>query len=137
MVGNRPIYNPGMTELAVAGPVGHGIRVEPEAAFSPADSDADVRRYVFKYTIRIINDGNASARLLSRHWIVIDANGRREEIDGPGVVGEHPHLKPGESFEYQSFCPLGTPWGTMEGSYRMRRDNGDTFEATIPRFYLK
>jgi ApaG protein len=115
----------------------HGIRVGATASFSAEDSDISARNHVFKYTIIIKNDGEAPAKLVSRHWIIIDGNGRREEVNGPGVVGETPRLEPGESFRYQSFCPLKTAWGTMEGSYTMKRDDGETFDVNIQRFYLR
>jgi ApaG protein len=85
----------------------------------------------------ISNEGDQPARLLRRHWLIIDADGHREEVRGPGVVGETPRLEPGKAFKYQSFCPLKTRWGTMEGSYTMQRDDGSTFEASIARFYLR
>ena len=114
-----------------------GIRVGATGYFLPDESDADEQRYVFGYTIVIANSGDAPAKLLSRHWTIIDAHGRREEVKGPGVVGHTPHLKPGEAFKYQSFCPLRTPWGTMEGTYQMERDDGTKFDAVIGRFYLR
>ncbi len=76
-------------------------------------------------------------QLVSRHWIIIDAYGRREDVSGPGVVGQTPRLEPGKAFKYQSFCPLRTVWGTMEGEYQMRYDDGETFDVQIARFYLK
>ena len=114
-----------------------GIRVGATAYFLPEESDADQRRFVFGYTIVIANQGDAPAQLLSRHWVIIDAHGRREDVEGEGVVGHQPRLAPGEAFKYQSFCPLRTPWGTMEGTYRMRRDDGREFDAAIGRFYLR
>jgi ApaG protein len=114
-----------------------GIRVGATAYYLPEESDPDERKYVFGYTIVIANQGDTPAKLLSRHWIIIDALGRREDVEGPGVVGQTPHLKPGEAFKYQSFCPLRTDWGTMEGTYLMQRDSGETFEARIDRFYLR
>jgi ApaG protein len=84
----------------------------------------------------IANTGDQPVQLLSRHWIIIDSAGRRDDVRGPGVVGQTPHLKPGEAFKYASFARLKTPWGTMEGEYRMRRDDGGEFEARIERFYL-
>ncbi len=114
-----------------------GIRVGAAAFFLPEQSDPTDRRYVFGYNILISNVGDAPAQLLSRHWVIIDGVGRREEVQGPGVVGETPRLEPGQAFKYQSFCPLKTPWGTMEGSYQMRRDSGETFDAKIERFYLR
>ena len=95
------------------------------------------KNHVFRYTIIIANEGDVPAQLVSRHWIIIDANGHREEVKGPGVVGETPRLEPGKSFKYQSFCQLKTSWGTMEGTYQMKRDDGDTFDVNIQRFYLR
>ncbi len=114
-----------------------GIRVGATAYYLPDESDPEDRKYVFGYTIVIANEGPEVAQLISRHWIIIDGVGRREEVEGPGVVGQTPRLEPGHAFKYESFCPLKTPWGTMEGVYRMRRENGETFDAHIGRFYLK
>jgi ApaG protein len=91
---------------------------------------------VFAYKIVLVNEGDAPARLLSRHWVILDADGHREDVEGPGVVGETPRLDPGERFEYMSGCPLPTPWGTMEGSYLFERDDGQTFRVKIGRFFL-
>lgn len=113
-----------------------GIRVGATAYYLPEHSDPDEDRYTFGYTIVIANNGDSAAQLLSRHWIIIDGAGHREEVRGPGVVGQTPRLEPGQAFKYQSFCPLSTPWGTMEGTYEMRRDDGTLFEARIGRFYL-
>jgi ApaG protein len=115
----------------------HGIRVTATAVYLPAESDPGMPRHVFRYDIVIANDGDTPAQLVSRHWIIIDANGRREEVEGPGVVGATPRLQPGEKFEYQSFCPLKTKWGTMEGAYHMQRDDGQKFDVAINRFYLR
>jgi ApaG protein len=112
------------------------IRVGASAFFLPEHSDAQVDRYVFGYTIVIANNGDRPVQLLSRHWTIIDATGHREEVRGPGVVGQKPRLEPGQAFKYQSFCPLNTPWGTMEGTYQMRADDGETFDIQIGRFYL-
>ena len=117
--------------------VTQGVRVGASAFYLPQESDPDEDRYAFGYTIVISNEGNRPAKLLSRHWVIIDANGHREEVNGPGVVGETPRLEPGQAFKYQSFCPLRTPWGTMEGTYQMKRDDGSTFDASIGRFYLR
>lgn len=114
-----------------------GIRVGATAYYMPEESDPAERKYVFGYTVVIANDSNAPAELLSREWIIIDADGHRQDVNGPGVVGKTPRLEPGQVFKYQSFCPLKTPWGTMEGQYQMRRDDGEIFQARIDRFYLK
>ncbi|HEV7301969.1 MAG TPA: Co2+/Mg2+ efflux protein ApaG [Tepidisphaeraceae bacterium] len=114
-----------------------GIRVGATAYFLPERSEPDERRFVFGYTIVIANVGERAAQLVSRRWIIIDAAGRREQVEGPGVVGQTPKLAPGEAFKYQSFCPLKTDWGTMEGAYQMVRDDGEAFEAKIDRFFLR
>jgi ApaG protein len=93
-------------------------------------------RWFFSYHIRISNHGSVPVQLLNRHWVITDAHGRVEEVRGPGVIGEQPHLAPGETFEYTSFCPLPTPFGTMEGSYEMITEDGEKFSAKIGRFGL-
>jgi ApaG protein len=97
----------------------------------PADD-----RYVFAYTIRIHNVGQVPARLVSRHWLITDANGKVQEVRGEGVVGEQPWLRPGEHFEYTSGAVLETPLGTMHGSYQMLADDGTQFDAMIDPFTL-
>lgn len=113
-----------------------GIRIEAEAFYVEEQSDPEARQYRFAYTISIRNEGDEPAQLRSRHWIIVDADNNREDVRGPGVVGKQPLLKPGESFEYTSGCPLPTGWGTMEGSYSMTRPDGRSFEARIGRFFL-
>ena len=113
-----------------------GIRIGAAAFYLPAESDPLQHKYLFGYRILIVNEGDQPAQLLSRHWIIIDALGRREDVEGPGVVGQTPRLEPGQGFKYNSFCPLRTEWGTMEGTFAMRRDNGELFDATVARFYL-
>jgi ApaG protein len=114
-----------------------GVRVGATAYFLPDQSEPTDRKYLFGYTIVIANEGDFPVQLLRRHWIIIDGVGRREEVEGPGVVGQTPRLEPGEAFKYQSFCPLKTPWGTMEGTYQMGRDDGSTFDASVGRFFLR
>ena len=114
-----------------------GIRIGATAYYLPEESDPDDRKFLFGYTIVIVNRGDSPAKLISRRWTIIDALGRREEVEGPGVVGQTPRLEPGQAFKYQSFCPLKTQWGTMEGSYRFQRDDGTEFDASIGRFYLR
>lgn len=116
--------------------VTEGIRVQAEAAYLPDQSHPAANKYVFAYSISIANEGTKRARLLSRHWVIINGNGDREDVEGPGVVGKYPNLGTGDVFEYTSFCPLDTEWGTMEGTYRMQRDDGTTFDVNIGRFYL-
>lgn len=125
-----------MSTPAMSEAVTEGIRVGASAFYIPEESSPEERRYVFGYNIVIVNQGKAPAQLLTRHWQIIDAIGRAHEVDGPGVVGQTPRLEPGQAFKYQSFCPLKTPWGTMEGAYQMQRDDGEQFEVRIARFYL-
>ena len=113
-----------------------GVRVAVKASFVPERSQPIQDRWFFSYRIRISNTGPVPVQLLNRHWVITDANGQVEEVRGPGVIGEQPHLAPGESFEYTSFCPLSTPFGTMEGSYEMVTGNGDRFLAEIGQFTL-
>jgi len=99
-------------------------------------SDPDRRRYVFAYTITITNTGEAPAQLISRHWIITDADGKVQEVRGLGVVGHQPFLQPGEHFQYTSGCALETPVGAMHGTYQMVTEAGDPFTAEIPTFTL-
>ena len=114
----------------------HAIAIEVATRFLPEESAPDDGRYVFAYTIRIHNHGPVPAQLISRHWIITDANGKVQEVRGDGVVGEQPRLAPGESFEYTSGAVLETGLGTMRGSYRMRTDDGTAFDAPIDPFTL-
>jgi ApaG protein len=113
-----------------------GFRVQVWPHYLPGQSDPDQRRWVFGYRIRITNTGPSGARLMRRRWLIVDAHGRESEVAGDGVVGRQPDIAAGAGFEYTSFCPLNTPWGTMEGVYAMRRDDGSEFEIAIKRFYL-
>jgi len=113
----------------------HGIRVRVEASFVPERSRPADGHWFFAYTITIANEGDEPAQLLSRHWVITDAEGRVEEVRGPGVVGQQPRLAPGQSFEYTSFCPLRTPFGTMHGTYQMIAARGP-FEVEIAPFSL-
>lgn len=122
-----------------------GIRVYAAAEFLPqevlpqeflAASEDQSQSYVFRYKITMSNVGERGARLLSRHWLIVDADGRREEVRGRGVVGEFPDLPAGDSYSYVSYCPLKTSWGTMEGSYTFEREDGSRFDVAIGRFFL-
>jgi ApaG protein len=113
-----------------------GIEIEVESTYLQERSDPLSGRWFFAYRIRITNLGDEVTQLISRHWIITDANGGVEEVKGPGVVGQQPVLEPGESFEYTSFCPLSTPFGTMRGSYHMSSEGGEDFEAEIAPFTL-
>lgn len=112
------------------------ITVSPRASYLPEQSDADADRYAFSYTITITNTGEVAAQLLSRHWIITDANNLVQEVKGQGVIGAQPKLKPGESFEYSSGSVLTTPVGTMRGAYQMVAEDGTRFDAAIPEFTL-
>jgi ApaG protein len=112
------------------------ISVSPRAFYIAEQSNADAGRYAFAYTITITNTGAMPAQLISRHWIITDANNLVQEVKGQGVVGAQPKLKPGESFEYTSGSMLATPVGTMRGSYQMVADDGTRFDAPIPEFTL-
>jgi len=124
------VCNTGMSRKA------HDISVKTRTAYIPDQSNPDGDRYVFAYTITISNTGEVPARLVSRHWIITDANSKVQEVKGMGVVGEQPHLKPGESFEYTSGSAIATPVGTMRGTYQMVADDGTRFDAEIPEFTL-
>jgi len=113
-----------------------GVRVEVSSHFVREKSDPVSGRWFFAYDIRISNTGDDVVQLISRHWIITDANGKVEEVRGPGVVGNQPVLAPGESFDYTSFCPLTTPFGTMEGTYQMVSEGGESFDAEIAQFAL-
>lgn len=117
--------------------VTNGVRVEVSSRYSPRHSVPSQGQWFFLYTIRITNEGDEAVQLRSRHWVITDATGDVEELRGPGVVGEQPVLDPGESFEYTSGCPLGTPMGTMEGSYQMVSNAGHEFDAQIGLFSLR
>ncbi len=112
------------------------IIVKVATAFVEEQSDAAQNRFVFAYTMTIHNAGSVPAKLLTRHWIITDANGRVQEVRGEGVVGEQPHLRPGEGFQYTSGTMLETPVGTMRGSYQMLADDGVEFDAEIGTFTL-
>jgi ApaG protein len=112
------------------------IVVEPVVRYLADQSDETAERYVFAYTITIRNAGSEAAKLINRHWIITDARNQVQEVRGAGVVGEQPHLAPGESFQYTSGAAIATPVGTMRGSYQMIADDGTHFDAPIPEFTL-
>jgi len=112
------------------------IEVAVKTHYIDAQSAPEQSRYVFAYTVTIRNTGRLAAKLLTRHWIINDANGNVQEVHGEGVVGEQPYLRPGESFEYTSGTVIETPVGSMEGSYQMLTDDGVPFDADIPAFTL-
>ena len=112
------------------------IKISAEVSYVEEHSDPSKNRYVFAYTITISNEGQSSTTLISRHWVITDANDNVEEVKGDGVVGEQPTIKPSEGFQYTSGAIIQTSVGTMEGSYTMMTDTGETFEAKIPQFVL-
>lgn len=117
-------------------PEPYRIAIQVETEFVSGQSAPEQRRFAFAYTITIQNTGEVAVQLLSRHWMITDGNGNLREVAGDGVVGEQPHLAPGEGFRYSSGAMLETPVGTMEGKYRMRADDGAEFDAPIPAFTL-
>jgi ApaG protein len=125
-----------MTTSETSMAITEGIRVSVKSAYVPEQSVPRAHRYVFAYTVRIANEGTEPAQLRTRHWIITDANGKVEEVRGPGVVGRQPMLKPGEQFEYTSGCVLQTSRGEMRGTYQMYRTDGSMFDATIAPFSL-
>jgi ApaG protein len=112
------------------------VRVTVEPHYLEERSEPAERRFFWAYTIEIANSGPAPVQILARHWIITDANGRREEVRGMGVVGEQPLIAPGSSFTYTSGCPLTTPSGTMVGTYQAIDDDGEIFTVAIPAFSL-
>ena len=114
----------------------YSIRVDVTTRYLDDQSDMADNRYVFAYTIKISNVGTVPAQLISRHWLITDADGEVQEVRGLGVVGHQPLLKPGENFEYTSGCALATPVGTMKGSYQMTAEDGVQFDAPIAEFVL-
>jgi ApaG protein len=116
--------------------INYEIRIQVATQYVDDQSEPDIDRYVFAYTITIQNLSDVPAQLLSRHWVITDANGKVQEVTGDGVVGEQPKLKPGETYRYSSGTVLETPVGAMQGSYRMHTEDGIDFEAPIPPFTL-
>jgi ApaG protein len=116
--------------------VSHQIKVTVLPKFLEEQSEPDEGRYFWSYTIEIANVGDRIVQLTHRHWRITDANGRSQEVRGPGVVGEQPRLKPGDAFSYTSGCPLPTPSGIMVGAYTMVDESGEAFDVAIPAFSL-
>ena len=114
-----------------------GVRVVVQSKYAPEPSRARrSNEWFFLYTVKISNEGAQPVQLVTRHWVITDGTGHVEEVRGPGVVGKQPTLKPGESFEYTSGCPLPTSFGVMEGTYQMVSESGDLFDAKIAPFTL-
>lgn len=114
----------------------HYIRVDVQVGYLDEQSEPEQHRFVFAYTVTIRNLGTVPAKLLTRHWVITDANGKAQEVRGDGVVGEQPYLRPGEGFQYTSGTMIETPVGFMQGSYQMVADDGAKFDAPIPPFTL-
>lgn len=112
----------------------NSITVDVESTYVEAQSEPDLERFVFAYTVTLTNDGNAPARLVSRHWVITDANDEVREVKDIGVVGKTPRIIPGKSFTYRSHAVLETPFGLLQGSYQMLTDDGQEFIAAIPDF---
>ena len=118
------------------GTLTRGVRVLVAPRYVAEQSEPGRSHYLFAYQVTIQNEGDDTVQLVSRHWIITNGEGKTEEVRGPGVVGVQPRLEPGEQFQYTSGCPLGTPVGTMHGSYQMVTDSGEQFDAVIGPFRL-
>jgi ApaG protein len=113
------------------------IHIEVEPRYVPEHSLPEQDRYVFTYTVKIKNKGSKPVQLISRHWVITDGRGRSEHVKGPGVVGQQPTIKAGETYTYSSFCPLPTPTGNMRGRFFMLDETKSEFEVAIPLFFLR
>jgi ApaG protein len=113
-----------------------GIRVLVRPTFLPDRSDPAMGRFTWTYKVAIANLGDRRVQLRRRHWVIVDGDGNRHEVEGEGVVGHQPDLAPGHRFEYASFCPLEYPWGTMEGEYTFEDEHGEEFRVQVGRFFL-
>lgn len=117
--------------------VTRNIRIQVQSRYLPERSAPPRNQWFFAYRIRIANEGDETIQLLTRHWVITDATGHVEEVNGDGVVGEQPAIEPGHAFEYTSGCPLTTPFGSMHGEYQMINPLGEQFDVTIPAFVLR
>jgi ApaG protein len=134
--GPRERWAPATRGVRTSDTTTRGIRIEVQSTYMPERSAPSDGQYLFEYHVRVSNVGTETAQLISREWIITNADGEVERVKGPGVVGEKPVLTPGTSFEYRSFCPLKTSVGSMQGSYQMVTANGDQFDAMISPFTL-
>jgi len=114
-----------------------GITVEVTPIFVPEHSDESGNQFIFQYKVVLMNESTRIVQLQSRHWVIRDGHGKVREVRGPGVIGEYPILRPGEKFEYQSFCPLPTPTGNMRGTYTFKDERGLDFDVRVPVFFLR
>jgi len=112
------------------------FEIKAQVNFISSESNPETNYFFFSYKIKITNHGSTPAQLMSRHWIITDGTGHIEEVRGAGVVGAQPKIAPGGSFEYESACPLCTSSGSMRGTYQLLTDDGHSFDAEIPEFYL-
>ena len=122
--------------MSLSKAITHNFQVDAISRYIPERSNKEVPVFFFAYWITIKNQGTAPAQLLNRYWQITDADGRVHEVRGEGVVGEQPLITPGQSFEYNSFCPLPTEFGFMLGYYEMKREDKTTFQIKIPQFHL-
>lgn len=113
-----------------------GLRVKVKPFYLPEQSKPEENQWLFAYNIEIFNESMEAVQLISRRWVITDADGRVEEVSGPGVIGEQPVIEPGETFDYESYCPLATPFGTMRGTYKMKNASGHLFDVRIATFEL-
>ena len=113
------------------------IQIDVEPSYIPEKSQPQKQLFFFGYRVKITNLRTSPTQLLSRHWVITDGHGHVEHVEGPGVVGETPRILPGESFEYNSFCPLPTPTGNMRGTFQMVADDGEKYDVRIPLFFLR
>jgi len=120
----------------IAEAITSGIKVQVVSKFIPEHTNPDIPRYFFAYWVTITNDSETAIKLLDRHWEITDALGKLEVITGEGVIGKQPIIKPGESFSYNSFCPIETEFGMMSGHYKVKREDGHFMKIEIPKFQL-
>ena len=113
-----------------------GIHIQVKSRYIPEHSRPDQRQWIFAYTVKISNKSDTAVKLVSRYWLITDSNDVEQEVAGEGVVGEQPVIAPGKTYEYSSFCPLGTAFGTMQGRYQMQPAQGQAFDAEIAQFTL-
>ena len=114
----------------------YGVRVRVAPTFVPEQGMGECRSFVFTYRVRITNESPRTIQLISRRWEIVNADGVCHVVQGEGVVGQQPVLEPGQTFEYSSYCPLDTPWGTMEGRFTLKRDADGAFDVPVRRFFL-
>ncbi|WP_413575073.1 Co2+/Mg2+ efflux protein ApaG [Bdellovibrio sp. HCB290] len=112
------------------------FKITAKVVYVPSESNPEKGYHFFAYKIAITNQGSAPAQLMSRHWVITDSSGKKEEVRGPGVIGMQPKIQPGQTFEYDSACPLNTTTGSMQGRYHMITEDGQSFSVDIPEFYL-